>query len=201
MFRSIYDWIKAFIDCLKVCKGVSKFLLDTHSSPPLSCFFFHRWFQFATEAAITILRIDDMIRLQKEPEEERPGYWSGHQSGYWSSHWSISSSVPNFLQSRTNIQHICCHLMFRVRGAIYSIFTRRKEGSFDTISLHKTANLDGTYHKRQQVCLVVKWTSDVGWCINTSIVVDTHTHTHIHTHPWGFTTSSLNPRAHSSNSN
>ncbi|CAM9630777.1 unnamed protein product, partial [Phaeothamnion confervicola] len=29
--------------------------------------------RFATEAAITILRIDDMIKLEKEPEPERRG--------------------------------------------------------------------------------------------------------------------------------
>ena len=31
------------------------------------------WVQFATEAAITILRIDDMIRIQANPEEDPEG--------------------------------------------------------------------------------------------------------------------------------
>ncbi len=31
--------------------------------------------RFATEAAITILRIDDMIKLAPEQREERPHHW------------------------------------------------------------------------------------------------------------------------------
>jgi len=37
--------------------------------------------KFATEAAITILRIDDMIKLESQDQNQQPNYNQAYQSG------------------------------------------------------------------------------------------------------------------------
>ena len=45
--------------------------------------------KFATEAAITILRIDDMIRLQAESKEDR---YRNYEDDYWIGRWSVRTN-------------------------------------------------------------------------------------------------------------